>query len=460
MKHLDEGTLQAWLDMPRSGLGVSEVADIERHLAGCETCAAELEALRGSDERAHALLVGGLDRDVERPPFEDVVARARGRDDARRGLRRLNRMAWAASIVVAIGVGWMTNELYRDGPPSPTSRVPVAPAAEPEAERADDAQARPSVADVADAEPAPPPPSVVADADAAAPRSNDVVGAPGAGAGGAAPSAPAPAPDAPVAERFSRQGGAADSVERDALADAPAGGDLRAYQDSARAVRTTVTGVVRDERGEPMPSVQVYVEDLGIGMLTREDGSYSLLLSESDSPRLDVVAQRIGYRTETREVVATGGDAVVADFSLEEEALQLQEVIVTGTVGQSQRRAIGNTVQRLSAVPLFAWETETPEGAEAALGRSPLMVADLRVVSVEAAETDDAEPIPVVRIRQALGDDGTILTLIQGDADDAREAWQIPAEGAVESRRTGGLLVTGTAPVAVDSLRVLLGALR
>jgi TonB-dependent SusC/RagA subfamily outer membrane receptor len=51
----------------------------------------------------------------------------------------------------------------------------------------------------------------------------------------------------------------------------------------------------------------------------------------------------------TQEVSVGGGATVVQDMTLTEEALQLQEVIVTGTVGQTQRRALGNSVERLSA---------------------------------------------------------------------------------------------------------------
>ena len=170
MKHLGEGTLQAWLDMPRSGLQPSEVAEIEGHLESCEACREALAALGSLDDRAEALLVGGLDPAFEAPPFDDVVARAEtlatGGDTwtaprpgrGRGGLPqwRLQRMAWAASIVVAIGVGWMTNEIYR-GAPMPELRAPVSQAAEePAAEAAtsavassDDATEPGAVADAA-----------------------------------------------------------------------------------------------------------------------------------------------------------------------------------------------------------------------------------------------------------------------------------------------------------------------
>ena len=62
-----------------------------------------------------------------------------------------------------------------------------------------------------------------------------------------------------------------------------------------------------------------------------------------------VTVQRLGYREATQAVTVPGGDAAVVNFAISESALQLDEVIVTGTPGGTQRRAIGNTVARLDA---------------------------------------------------------------------------------------------------------------
>ena len=110
----------------------------------------------------------------------------------------------------------------------------------------------------------------------------------------------------------------------------------------------TVTGRVTDSQGgAPVASVQIFIEGLNLGALTQQNGRY--LLVNVPAGTHTVTAARIGYRTVTQEVGVGAGATIVQDFIMTEEALQLQEVIVTGTVGQTQRRALGNSVERLSA---------------------------------------------------------------------------------------------------------------
>jgi TonB-linked SusC/RagA family outer membrane protein len=110
----------------------------------------------------------------------------------------------------------------------------------------------------------------------------------------------------------------------------------------------TVTGRVTDAQGgAPIASVQIYIEGLNLGALTQQNGRY--LLVNVPAGTHTVTAARIGYGTVTSEVTVGAGATVVQDLVLAQEALQLQEVIVTGTVGQTQRRALGNSVERLSA---------------------------------------------------------------------------------------------------------------
>ena len=63
---------------------------------------------------------------------------------------------------------------------------------------------------------------------------------------------------------------------------------------------------------------------------------------------------RIGYRVEEATVTVASGGTVVQDFTLTEEALQLDEVIVTGTAGGQQRRAIGNAVASVNVADVAA----------------------------------------------------------------------------------------------------------
>jgi hypothetical protein len=89
-----------------------------------------------------------------------------------------------------------------------------------------------------------------------------------------------------------------------------------------------INGSVTDANsGRPVPSAQVYIEALRIGALTRQNGSYVLL----DVPpgTHTVAVERIGYRGASAEVIPESGETATLDFRVAEEALQLDEVIVT-----------------------------------------------------------------------------------------------------------------------------------
>jgi TonB-linked SusC/RagA family outer membrane protein len=109
-----------------------------------------------------------------------------------------------------------------------------------------------------------------------------------------------------------------------------------------------ITGRVLDQQtGRPLSSVQVFIAGAGIGALSQQNGRYLLLNVPVGSQTIS--AQRIGYRSVTAEVTVTAGGTVVRDFALSEAALGLDEIIVTGTPGGTQRRAIGNSVTSVAA---------------------------------------------------------------------------------------------------------------
>jgi Putative zinc-finger len=92
MQHLDEGLLMALLDGELSG---PEQRDIEAHLKSCPECHTRFEELRGYMAEADGLVQG-----IEVPP-------AAPREAAPAVRRRVpgRTLAWAASIVAAIGLG-------------------------------------------------------------------------------------------------------------------------------------------------------------------------------------------------------------------------------------------------------------------------------------------------------------------------------------------------------------------
>ena len=109
-----------------------------------------------------------------------------------------------------------------------------------------------------------------------------------------------------------------------------------------------IAGRVTDAaNGQPVPTAQVFIADLDLGTLTQANGSYTML--NVPSGVRTVTVQRLGFREASATIEVVAGETVVQNFVISETAIQLDEVIVTGTAGGTQRRAIGNTVERIDA---------------------------------------------------------------------------------------------------------------
>lgn len=123
MSHVDEGTLHAWLDGALAAEDPASARGVELHVAACEDCAARLEEARRLRDDADAILIAADPDFGAPPPFEAVRRRAGGGGTApaRRTRRRgwVVPVSWAATVVLAVGLGWMLrDETMRDVPES------------------------------------------------------------------------------------------------------------------------------------------------------------------------------------------------------------------------------------------------------------------------------------------------------------------------------------------------------
>jgi hypothetical protein len=130
MRHIPEDELHAYLDQ---GLSRTQAVEIESHLADCVACQASRDRIAALRDRTTALLAR-LGPPLRIPPtFDSLRRRAAEHASARR--RRLQIMAWAASLVVAVGLGWTASstlssrETMRSVAARPAPAESVAPAA-------------------------------------------------------------------------------------------------------------------------------------------------------------------------------------------------------------------------------------------------------------------------------------------------------------------------------------------
>ena len=105
--HVDEGALHAYLDGALDEYPTAEAERIREHLDACAQCAARLEEERAIRSDAHAML-GLAAPEVDMPSLEELRAYVkRTRPTRPPAAVRMYRLGWAASIVLAVGAGWM-----------------------------------------------------------------------------------------------------------------------------------------------------------------------------------------------------------------------------------------------------------------------------------------------------------------------------------------------------------------
>ncbi|HEY8197109.1 MAG TPA: anti-sigma factor [Gemmatimonadales bacterium] len=125
MRHIPEDELHAYLDQ---GLSRSQCVEIESHLAACASCQASRDGIAALRDRTTALLSRLAPPRSFPTPFETLRRRADLHVSVRR--RRVHLLAWAASVVAAVGFGWTASYLTSQGPARMASGVSaVTPAA-------------------------------------------------------------------------------------------------------------------------------------------------------------------------------------------------------------------------------------------------------------------------------------------------------------------------------------------
>ena len=111
--------------------------------------------------------------------------------------------------------------------------------------------------------------------------------------------------------------------------------------------QNTITGTVIDGGTQrPLGGAQVQIEGTELGSLTDNRGRFLILNSPSATVTVRVVL--IGYR----EATATVSSAQAVTIELQQTAISLDEIVVTGVVGEQAARAVGNSIGKVDAARL------------------------------------------------------------------------------------------------------------
>ena len=109
----------------------------------------------------------------------------------------------------------------------------------------------------------------------------------------------------------------------------------------------TIAGKVTDAKsGDGLPGANVLVQGLAYGAATNPDGEFSITGVPAGTH--SVIARFIGYKSVIKQVNVSGGSVAELNFGLAETALQLDEVVVTGTGVASEKKKLGNTVATIN----------------------------------------------------------------------------------------------------------------
>jgi len=105
----------------------------------------------------------------------------------------------------------------------------------------------------------------------------------------------------------------------------------------------SVTGqVVRQGDLIPLPGAQVSIEGTGLGGITNNAGRF--LITNAPTGQVTIRVTMLGRRTVSQTVAIEPGGTATVNFQLSDQAIGLDELVVTGTAGAQQARALGNTV--------------------------------------------------------------------------------------------------------------------
>jgi len=130
----------------------------------------------------------------------------------------------------------------------------------------------------------------------------------------------------------------------------------------AQAPTGTISGRVTDASvGRGLPDVQITVTGTRIGALTGPNGEYTLT-GVPTGPRT-ITVRRIGYQPATQAVQVVPGATATADVALGVSAINLSEVVVTGTGTATEKRKVGTSIATVDSALISRAQAVTVDQA-------------------------------------------------------------------------------------------------
>lgn len=181
--------------------------------------------------------------------------------------------------------------------------------------------------------------------------------------------------------------------------------DLAAQEEGGRVLGRAVNGTT----AQPLAGAQVFIPGTALGTLTNQEGQFLLL--NVPAGEHTVRLELIGYRTAEQIVTVAAGGSATANFELEQAAISLDRIVVTGVLGETEQAKLPFTVAQVTAADIpvpQASVISSLQGKVAGVtvvqgsgrpGEAPSLL--LRGVTAISADDRNQEPLYIV--------DGVIL---------------------------------------------------
>ncbi|WP_114750987.1 SusC/RagA family TonB-linked outer membrane protein [Pleomorphovibrio marinus] len=199
----------------------------------------------------------------------------------------------------------------------------------------------------------------------------------------------------------------------------------------------TITGVVTDENGEPLPGASILLEGSTTGTVTDIDGNYSLTVPD-DSQTL--IVSYVGYQ---QQRVQIGGRSEI-NVQLSPDAEQLSEVVVTAFGLKREERSLGHAVGKVDTDQL----AQNPE-----INVANSLSGRVAGVQVDGAGGADGSSRVVIRGFSSLGGNNQPLYVVDGIPIDNTSRVQAGRWGG----RDGGDGIQNLNPNDIEEMSVLKG---
>jgi outer membrane cobalamin receptor len=107
--------------------------------------------------------------------------------------------------------------------------------------------------------------------------------------------------------------------------------------------QSSISGVVKDRYGEPIPGISVMIEKTGKGVATNTDGFFEIRDIQTGQQQL--IISGIGFQKMSREISISPDEHISLDVILEEGTTSMDEVVIQGKSEAEELRMKGFSIQ-------------------------------------------------------------------------------------------------------------------